>query len=52
MIISVCNPLANIAGILVPAGARFFTQRSGSSAPYFVVRPELHPRWHMRSFAF
>ena len=47
VIISVCNPLANVAGILVPAGARFFTQRSGSSAPYFVVRPELHPRRHL-----
>ena len=37
VIISVCNPLANIAGVLVPAGSTFFLNRTGSFAPYFVI---------------
>eukprot|EP01043_Picozoa_sp_COSAG02_P006725 COSAG02_NODE_194_length_29788_cov_20.044090_11_plen_435_part_00 len=37
IIVSVCNPLANIAGVAVPAGAAHFARTRGSVAPYFVL---------------
>ena len=37
IIISVCNPLANIAGVAVPAGATYFARTRGLVAPYFLL---------------
>lgn len=37
IIVSVCNPLANIAGVAVPAGAAYVARTRGLVAPYFLL---------------